>query len=120
MEDQATEAAKLHSLGMTNAEQASTQHKLYHTILSSPILDAGEKGPGRISQEAFVVLVAGSETTARVLSTGSFHILVNKERILPRLQAELVQAMPDPHTRASVQELERLPWLVRTIGAFDG
>ncbi|KAK7738498.1 hypothetical protein SLS53_006017 [Cytospora paraplurivora] len=108
---QAAEAAEIHSLDLPLVTKTGKRHELYRTILSSSLLDAREKEPGRISQEAFVVLVAGSETTARILSTGSFHILENRERVLTPLWEELTQVMPDPHKRPSVQELERLPWL---------
>ncbi len=112
LQAQATEAVELYSHSAAGRKKAGTRHELYSTILSSTVLDAREKEPDRISQEAFLVLVAGSETTARVLSTGCFHVLDDKKRVMPRLQEELTQVMPDPHTRASIQELEKLPWLV--------
>lgn len=118
LQAQATEATILYSHDISSGQKDRTKHNFYRTILSSPMLDAHEKEPSRISQEAFVVLVAGSETTARVLSTGSFHILENKQTVMPRLREELAQIMPDPHTRASVQELEKLPWLVRKNHSF--
>jgi cytochrome P450 len=112
LEVQAAEAVKLYSNGIDGEEKSQTKHELYRTILSSPVLDAREKASERISQEAFVVLVAGSDTTARMLATGIYYVLADKENIMPRLQEELIQVMPDAHTRASIQELEKLPWLV--------
>ncbi|KAJ4303195.1 hypothetical protein N0V90_002088 [Kalmusia sp. IMI 367209] len=111
MHVQATEAVALYSPDQTTQEKPRTKSELFSTILSSPVLDACEKEPSRISQEAFVVLVAGSDTTAQILTTGIFHILNNETAVMPRLRQELEQVMPDSHTRASVQELEKLPWL---------
>lgn len=85
---------------------------MYNTILNSPVLDKPEKEPERISQEAFNIFIAGGDTTARIFSTGTFHVLENRNDIMPHFRAELVKAMPDPRDRLSIQDLEKLPWLV--------
>lgn len=95
-------------------KSSTSKANLFHCILSSPNLSAAEKDYRRIAQEAFVAIVAGGETTGRVLATGTFHILANRSTVLPRLQQELRTIMPDPSTRPTLKELERLPWLVRT------
>ena len=79
---------KLYTQESDSKEKLNKTHELYSTILSSPVLDAQEKKPARISQEAFVVLVAGSDTTARVLTTSIFHVLDNKHKLMPLLQEE--------------------------------
>ena len=85
---------------------------VFQSILASKSLPAVEKEKNRIAQEAFVVLVAGGETTARVLTTATFHLLANKGTALARLKKELFAAMEDPDVEVDVKALEQLPWLV--------
>ena len=85
---------------------------IFESILTSKILSAQEKRANRVAQEGFVVLVAGGETTARVLITATFHILANRETVLLRLKDELATAMADPDTQVDMKQLEQLPWLV--------
>ena len=89
-----------------------TPNNIFQSILSSG-LSAAEKQQNRIAQEGFVVLVAGGETTARVLATATYHLLANQDSVLLRLKDELANAMEDPNMRPDVRTLEQLPWLVR-------
>jgi cytochrome P450 len=59
-----------------------------------------------------VAIVAGGETTGRALTIATYHILANRETVLPRLMEELHEVMPEPGTRAPLKQLENLPWLV--------
>lgn len=52
---------------------------VFESILASNTLSDEEKGANRIAQEGLVVLVAGGETTARVLTAATFHILAASE-----------------------------------------
>ena len=88
---------------------------LFESILASKILSPKEKGANRVAQEGFVVLVAGGETTARVITTATFHILANKDTVLRRLKEELSTVMIDPDMDVDVKTLEQLPWLVSTL-----
>ncbi|KAL8808403.1 MAG: hypothetical protein Q9200_004294 [Gallowayella weberi] len=65
---------------------------LFNYILDSA-LPAHEKDVHRLAQEGFTVIVAGGDTTARVMSLGIFHLLANP-RVLRRLQEELDAVMP--------------------------
>lgn len=85
---------------------------IFESILASKVLSPKEKGASRIAQEGFVVLVAGGETTARVLTTATFHILANKDTVLRRLKEELTTVMVDPDIEVDLKTLEQLPWLV--------
>lgn len=91
-----------------------TQPTLFDSILSSS-LPPEEKSTSRIAQEGFVIVVAGGETTARVLTTATFHLLANRDTALLRLKGELALAMPDPDARIGTATLERLPWLTAVI-----
>ena len=88
---------------------------VFESILASKVLPTKEKEANRIAQEGFVVLVAGGETTARVLTTATFHILAKKETVLLRLKEELATVMVDPDTQVDVKTLEQLPWLVSPL-----
>lgn len=85
---------------------------IFNGMLSSRHLSPQEKEKNRIAQDGFVVVVAGGETTGRVLTMATYHILANKEKVLPRLKEELESVMADPYTRVDVSVLEKLPWLV--------
>lgn len=85
---------------------------VFSSILASKVLSPEEKEENRIAQEGFVVLVAGGETTARVLTTATYHLLANKETALAMLKEELTAVMADPDTQVDVKTLEQLPWLV--------
>ena len=88
---------------------------LFESIFASKTLSPEEKGANRVAQEGFVVLVAGGETTARVITTATFHILANKDTVLRRLKEELSTVMVDPDMNVDMRVLEQLPWLVSTL-----
>ena len=86
---------------------------LFHALLNSK-LPAEEKAPDRLSQEVFTVISAGGETTAKNLSTLSFHLLHNPDK-LQRLREELNRL--DPDGTASLVEYETMPYLVSLISS---
>ncbi|CAG8126125.1 unnamed protein product [Penicillium olsonii] len=84
---------------------------LFHALLNSK-LPAEEKAPDRLSQEVFTVISAGGETTAKNLSTLSFHLLHNPDK-LQRLREELNRL--DPDGTASLVEYETMPYLTSVM-----
>jgi cytochrome P450 len=84
---------------------------IFQSCLTSDRLLPQEKSADRLAQEAFAVIVAGGEASARALSTASFHIAANKN-VLSRLRMELEAAFPDPNQSLDLKTLEKLPWLV--------
>ncbi|KAI0204166.1 cytochrome P450 [Astrocystis sublimbata] len=90
-------------------------HRLYQGILSSKLLPDSEKSADRMAQEAFVTIVAGGETTARVLTMAMYCILASPAQVLKRLRSELVEIMPEPTTQVSIPALEALPYLTAVI-----
>ena len=84
----------------------------FQAIISCESLPAQEKQEDRIAQEAFNLLVAAGATTAVVLTTATYHLLMDQNDYLARLKEELEGVMKDPCTRVDVQTLEQLPWLV--------
>ena len=77
--------------------------------LSDPSLPAAERSLARLQQEGLVVLMAGTETTGRVLSVGTFFLSQDKE-FRERLREELINSGANYWT-----ELERLPLLVSLL-----
>ncbi|OTA98450.1 hypothetical protein M426DRAFT_258921 [Hypoxylon sp. CI-4A] len=88
---------------------------IFETILSNDNLPPSEKVFDRISHEGVVAVIAGGETTLKILATAIYFILSNKSTILSRLEEEIWSAMPDPSSRPSLMELEHLPWLTAVI-----
>lgn len=82
--------------------------------LSDPSLPAEERTPIRLKNEAMTMMGAGTETTARVLAVGSFHLYKN-EAMVQRLRDELRTVMPEPSSKVSWGQLEKLPYLVRIL-----
>ncbi|KAI1393513.1 cytochrome P450 [Hypoxylon trugodes] len=73
-----------------------------------------ERSTRRLEDEGLIVVVAGTETTARTLTLASYYIFQNKE-MLERLRSEIKTVMPTPTTEASWSELEQLPYLNAVI-----
>ncbi|KAG8533995.1 uncharacterized protein KY384_000837 [Bacidia gigantensis] len=96
----------------SSAEDVIKHKTLFESIMTSKVLPPHEKSTERLAQEGVVVLTAASETTARVLSIATFHMLANKERVLDRLQKELGEVMSEPDSQVDLKILEQLPWLV--------
>ena len=103
---------KADSSGDSENDIDMKSHTLFTACLTSSQLPPEEKTVERLTQEAFVFVAAGGETTARMVSYAVFYILHNKERILPRLKKELEVAMPDPNIPLDWKAAEQLPWLV--------
>ncbi|KAJ3498609.1 hypothetical protein NLG97_g985 [Lecanicillium saksenae] len=84
---------------------------VFQDILRSK-LPEHEKLPARLAAEANLLMIAGTETTARALSVSLFHILDNPW-VLNRLREELSTLATTP--RPSVAALSALPFLTATV-----
>jgi len=62
--------------------------------------------------EGFVVLAAGTATTARVLAMASYHMFTQK-RILHKMREELQEVMHRTNNNPGWADLEGLTYLVR-------
>ncbi|KAF9893154.1 hypothetical protein FE257_012566 [Aspergillus nanangensis] len=69
----------------------------------------------RVMNEGFSLLIGGTETTARAMSVGAYHLLSN-ERVRRKLREELQQVMPTPDARPTWNQLEQLPYLSGVVG----
>ncbi|KAI9878625.1 MAG: hypothetical protein M1830_000392 [Pleopsidium flavum] len=86
---------------------------IFHALRDSD-LPNHEKTLDRLSDEGEILIGAGSETTAKTLTTISYYLLQNRE-LLQRLAAELRTALPTPQTTATCSKLEQLPYLSAVI-----
>ncbi|KAJ0414237.1 cytochrome P450 [Aspergillus carlsbadensis] len=68
------------------------------------------RSPERLMNEGFALIIGGTETTARTLAVGAWHIYA-REDIREKLRAELKTVMPSPESRPRWNELERLSYL---------
>ena len=98
---------------LNTASDSDHGRTIFHTVLDSA-LPPSEKTVARITDEAFVMVVAGGETTAKTLTNAVYHLLANP-LWLKTVLAELDQIMPDPSKLASFTELEHLPNLTAAI-----
>ncbi|QSZ35469.1 hypothetical protein DSL72_008339 [Monilinia vaccinii-corymbosi] len=86
------------------------QETIVHALLESDEIPPLEKEYQRLFEEAFVIIGAGSDTVSNMLTNTHFHLLDNPT-LLHTLRDELKQVMPDRHARASLKDLEGLPFL---------
>lgn len=74
-------------------------------------LPESEKDSKRLRQEAHLIMVAGTDTTATTLASIVYHLIANPN-VLRKLKAELEIAMPDPEAPPTIAQVETLPYLV--------
>ena len=95
-----------------NAQKDATKNykKTIFDALSDSRIPPEERSSGRLADEGLILMIGGTETTARVLSVAAFNIYQD-ERLLENLRVELGSVMPTPTSKASWSELEQLPLL---------
>ncbi|KAI0120648.1 cytochrome protein [Xylariales sp. AK1849] len=82
--------------------------------LEDPTVPVLERTLDRLGDEGTTIIFAGTETTARALSVGMFHIL-NNETILNKLREELDTLPGVPNREYTYSQLESLPYLSGAI-----
>lgn len=95
------------------AKELPEGRTIFHEILRSDIPES-EKGTSRLTDEAMVLVVAGSETTASTLAAITYHMLSEPES-LARLKAELKTVMPTSTELPDAAKLDGLPYLNAVI-----
>jgi len=86
---------------------------LFHEILQSDLPES-DKTISRLTDEAAIVVGAGTLTTSWALSVATYHLLASP-RILAKLKAELRSAIPDSNASFPLPVLEKLPYLVAVV-----
>lgn len=79
--------------------------------IAGPKVPEHLKTPQRLMNDGFALTIGGTETTARSLAVGMYH-LIDRPEILSKLREELKQVMPTPDSRPTWNELEKLPYMV--------
>lgn len=94
-------------------ETEKNTNTIFHELRDSE-LPQSEKTVIRLADEGNILIGAGSETTAQVLTVLSYNLLADPE-ILVKLRAELDRVMPTVDTAVKWTELERLPYLTALL-----
>lgn len=87
-----------------------TKRSIFRDLRDNPSLPQSEKGLTRFEQEGTLLVMAGTESTAKSIGIAHFHLLANPD-IMQRVRAEL-KNVPES---ASWTELEQLPYLSGVI-----
>lgn len=98
------------SLEKDHEKNANSRKTIFDALCAESVRPE-ERTVARVRDEAMVVFGAGTETTARVLATGSYYLYRDKPR-LEKLRAEIETVMPDSTDHVSLTQLESLPYLV--------
>ncbi len=99
----------------SESEPDKTSRKTLFDGLSDPTVPPEERTPRRLEDEGLIVLLAGTESTARALALAAFYIYHQDKPLVTKLREELRSVMPTPTTEPSLTQLEQLPYLVRNI-----
>ncbi|KAI1264368.1 cytochrome P450 [Xylariaceae sp. FL1019] len=91
------------------------KHETLFHALSDTSVPPQERTPRRMADEGMVVVVAGTETTARALTIASYHLFNKSKSTLMKLREELGVVMPNATTKPSWSELEQLPYLTGVV-----
>ncbi|KAJ4244772.1 hypothetical protein NW762_014349 [Fusarium torreyae] len=94
---------------LKKADNLQEGKTIFHEILRSDIPNS-EKGTKRLTDEAMVLVTAGSETTASTLAAITYHLLADTS-LMARLRAELKTVMPEPDQLPDQTKLKNLPFL---------
>lgn len=93
---------------------SNEQRETIFDALLDPSLPPSEKTLERLCEEGLILLGAGSETTANTMALAAYHLARNKP-VQEKLREELRTVMPTPDSRPLWSDLERLPYLVRSV-----
>ncbi|KAA8651177.1 cytochrome P450 [Aspergillus tanneri] len=95
---------------LRNSGRGHREDQTIFDALNDPRLEKQERTISRLENEAFLILAAGTETTAQPLNVILFHLLDNK-RLLSKLHYEMKQIMPELNSFVSWTSLEKIPYL---------
>ncbi|KAH8105263.1 cytochrome P450 [Cristinia sonorae] len=93
---------------------------IYHSLLtdgkaySGKTSITGSMSFNDLSEEAFILVFAGTDTSSNTITTGAIHCVENKD-VYQTLKEELRGAWPNLAERPSYEMLEKLPYLTAVI-----
>lgn len=82
--------------------------------IAGPHMPEHMRTPDRLADEGLSLIIGGTETTARSLALGSYHLISN-ENIKAKLREELRSVMSTPESQPTWNQLEKLPYMVRAV-----
>ncbi|KAI4191380.1 MAG: hypothetical protein L6R41_000167 [Letrouitia leprolyta] len=104
-------------------KEMTLRPSLIRALIESDLLPEDQKHPARIKGEAQISIGAGTLTTSHALKVGTYHILANQS-VFDNLMDRLKAAIPNPDSPPTLQELERIPYLMaimyETLRIFSG
>ncbi|KAF8067760.1 cytochrome P450 [Lyophyllum atratum] len=102
--------------GLGCAMDSGRETVFHHLIRPKAESSKGQETPSRsdLSDEALVLLQAGSDTVGHTCIMGTFHAL-SDERVLANLVRELKEAWPEKESYVGLAVLEKLPYLTAFI-----
>lgn len=100
--------------GRNEGNRMISHPTIFHEILNSKVLPEEEKREERLSDEAQVLMMAGTITTSLVFEVATFW-LIRRPDVLRRLKQELRSAIPDPAEVVTLAQLEQLTYLSAVI-----
>ncbi|MCJ1348578.1 hypothetical protein MMC31_006810 [Peltigera leucophlebia] len=86
---------------------------IFHGLLYNDLPDS-EKSMTRLIQEAHVIIMAGQETTALVLSALTYELLTNPA-CLTKLKEALALALPNESETPTMSKVEQIPYLTAVL-----
>lgn len=97
------------------SEKRQDQESLtvFEEVLKSDLPPA-EKDVDHLTDNGFVLVAAGGDTSARLLTNLAYHVLSNDD-IMKKLKAELHAAIPNPAILPAWREFEALSYLRAVI-----
>ncbi|KAF8850501.1 putative cytochrome P450 [Acephala macrosclerotiorum] len=95
-------------------EEVEGEHRSIFHELRDCDLPPQEKTLGRLSDEGQIIVGAGTETTAQVLTKLTFYLL-RDQGMLEKLRTELRTVMPTPTSVVLWRRLEQLPYLSAVV-----
>lgn len=109
----ASQKKELYEQGAAALEKANSKAGSGTLIdtLAAPSMPEHMRSAHRLMNEGFALVIGGTETTARSLALGAWH-LFTREDIRNKLREELKQVMPTPDSQPTWNDLEKLPYMV--------
>lgn len=95
----------------TPQEKDQARKTIFHDLLTAKVPDS-DRAMERLVDEAQILLMAGTFTTANTLVAITFYLLQNPD-VMKKLKAELDSALPGTEESFTLSQIETLPYLVR-------
>jgi cytochrome P450 len=95
----------------TPREKNQARKTIFHDLLTAKVPDS-DRAMERLVDEAQILLMAGTFTTANTLVAITFYLLKSPD-VLKKLKAELDSALPGTEESFTLPQIETLPYLVR-------